>query len=141
MKHILTLLSFLFIGCAVDTGTSVSPIEHDLTFPTELSYLGMKHTSYGVYLVMKNNTKNYLSVKVNYTLTCSINGNQPETITRTIDFYFGMYEQSESTNLLGLSFIGSIQTIECNGIIHSIVPDIFEEDFHTWTGEFPISTN
>lgn len=139
MKHILTLLSFLFIGCAVDTGTSVSPIEQDLTFPTELSYLGMKHTSYGVYLVMKNNTKNYLSVKVNYTLTCSINGNSPETNTDTIELYFGMYEQRESSNLLGY-LTRNIQTIECNGIIHSIVPNIFEEDFHAWTGAFPIST-
>ncbi|MBR6892536.1 MAG: hypothetical protein IKN15_04805 [Bacteroidaceae bacterium] len=156
MKHLLILASLLFIGCAVDTGTSVStnsnetPITPDIyssssityisEFPTDLSYIGLIKHSTGAKLVMKNNTPYTMSIKVNYTISCSKNGGSPETKTGTTGFYFDMYEQKESS--IYVDYCG-IKTLECSGTILSIIPDSWGDDsnFKAWSGAYPISTN
>lgn len=160
----------VFVGCAVDTGTSVSldeqkkqttrqetpssssvlyqyvsssssMITYKSTFPTDLAYVGINKKSNGANLVMKNNTTYKMAVKVNYTISCSINGKPAQTTSKTQAFSFDMYEQKESSSSVDGIWHGGMTTIECTGTITSIVPDIFDKsNFQAWTGTYPIST-
>jgi hypothetical protein len=156
----------LLAGCANDTGvsvvyddnTTISSSSYDpyswmyyssssktpeiakSDFPTDLEYVGIFKTSTGANLVMKNNTAYTMSVKVNYTISCSVNGKPAKTSTRTLKFKFDMYEQKESSTGVD-GWHGGMDTIECSGSIHSIIPDSYDHsNFQTWTGSYPIST-
>lgn len=161
MKYIIIILTCLFIGCGVDTGSSVSAyeqepptssfskwdyrlassssVQHKAVFPTDLSYIGINKTSTGAKLVMRNNTSYTMVIKVNYTISCSVNEKATETKTSTITFYFDMYEQEE--NSLWVDYTG-IKSLDCSGMITSIIPDDWgdKSNFQAWTGSYPIST-
>jgi len=164
IKCLLAVFTLMFIGCANDTGvsadfyddTTLSSSSYDPYslmyssssktpeiakhyFPTDLEYVGIYKKSTGVNLVMKNNTAYTMSVKVNYTISCSVNGKAAKTTTNTLKFKFDMYEQKESGSMDG--WHGGMTTIDCTGTITSIIPDYFDEsNFQAWTGSYPIST-
>lgn len=168
MKHLLIITSLLFIGCAIDTGSSA--YVNDITqpksssnyntlefgyssssniqsfephyFPRDFEYVGIFKTSHGANLVMKNNTASTMSVKVNYTIACSVNGNPAETTSQTLSFSLDMFEQKESSNSVDGYWHGGMKTIECNGYITSVIPTSYDHsNFQIWTGVFPIATN
>lgn len=166
MKLVFAVIAMVIVGCANDTGVSVD-YDDDTTlssssyepyswmyssssktpeiakhyFPTDLEYVGINKTSHGANLVMKNNTAYTMSVKVNYTISCSVNGKAAETTTKTIGFYLNMYEQKESSNSVDGYWHGGMTTIDCTGAITSIIPDYSDKsNFQTWTGSYPIST-
>lgn len=165
MKCLLAVFTIVFIGCANDTGvnadyadnTTISSSSYDSFswmyssssntpdivphyFPTDLEYVGIYKTSTGANLVMKNNTAYTMSVNVNYTISCSVNGKAAETTTKTLGFYLNMYEQKESSSVDGY-WHGGMTTIECTGTITSIIPDYYDKsNFQVWTGSYPIST-
>lgn len=109
-------------------------------FPTHLKYVGITKKTNEAYLVMKNNSAYVLSVNVNYTITCSINGKEPETTTKTQYFSFKAYEQLESNRSI-IGYISGMKTIECHGYILSVSPGDYERNFQAWHGEYPISIN
>lgn len=167
MKCLLTVITMLFVGCANDTGvstdyddnTTISSSSYDPYswmyyssssktpeiakhyFPTDLEYVGIFKTSNGANLVMRNNTAYTMSVKVNYTISCSVNGKTAQTTTKTLNFSFDMYEQKESSTSVDGYWHGGMDTIECSGTISSIIPNSYDHsNFQTWTGSYPIST-
>lgn len=166
MKCLLVIFTMVFIGCANDTGVSADYDDSTTTssnsyepyswmyssssattniaqhyFPTDLEYVGIYKTSNGAKLVMKNNTAYTMSVKVNYTISCSVNGKDAETTTKTLEFYLNMYEQKESSNNVDGYWHGGMTTIDCTGAITSIIPDYYDKsNFQAWTGSYPIST-
>lgn len=157
MKWLFAVISMVLVGCANDTGVSAD--YYDVTtlssssyepyswmyssssktpeiakhyFPTDLEYVGI----YGAELVMKNNTAYQMSVKVNYTISCSVNGGSVTTSVNTIWFNLDMYEQISEP--LRSYWSG---TIDCTGTISSIIPAYSDNsNFQTWTGLYPIST-
>ena len=165
MKFLLTVITMLLAGCANDTGVSVvyddnttissssydpyswmysssskTPDIEKHYFPTDLEYVGIYEKSTGANLVMKNNTAYTMSVKVNYTISCSVNGAPTKTRTSTLSVSFNMYEKKES-GYLYRTWLRENDTIECSGTIHSIIPCRYDySNFQTWTGSYPIST-
>lgn len=166
MKWLFAVITMVLVGCANDTGVSAD-YDDDTTlssssyepyswmyssssktpeiakhyFPTDLEYVGIYKTSNGANLVMKNNTAYTMSVKVNYTISCSVNGKAAETTTKTLRFYLNMYEQKESSNSVDGYWHGGMTTIDCTGTITSIIPDYSDKsNFQAWTGSYPIST-
>jgi len=166
MKFLLTVITMLLAGCANDTGVSVvyddnttissssydpyswmyysssskTPEIANPDFPSALEYEGMFKESDGVYLVMKNNTAYEMSVTLNYTISCSVNGAPTKTRTSTLSVSFNMYEKKES-GYLYRTWLRENDTIECSGTIHSIIPCRYDySNFQTWTGSYPIST-
>lgn len=168
MKHLLTFTSLLFIACAIDTGSSaydndISPPQssshfdtlkftynsssskHSVEphyFPSDLEYVGIFKHSHGANLVMKNNTAYQMSIKVNYTIACSVNGNTAEITSETLSFSLDVFEQKESSNSVDGYWHGGMNTIECNGYITSVIPTSYDySNLQIWTGTFPIATN
>jgi hypothetical protein len=141
MKFLLTVITLLLASCANDTGVSVVYEEIAKSdFPTDLEYVGIFKESSGVYLVMKNNTAYKMSVELNYTISCSVNGAPTKTMTSTLSVSFNMYEKKESKYLYR-TWLRENDTIECSGTIHSIIPRSYDySNFQTWTGSYPIST-
>ena len=165
MKCLLAVFTMAFIGCANDTGVSAdfyddttlssssyeqyslmyssSSKTPEITkhyFPTDLEYVGIYEKSTGANLVMKNNTAYTMSVKVNYTISCSVNGKAAKTTTKTLKFSFDMYEQKEVGSVDGY-WHGGMTTIDCTGTITSIIPDYSDKsNFQAWSGSYPIST-
>ena len=163
MKCLLAVFILLFIGCANDTGISAdfyddtilssssydtyswiyssSSKTHDIEkyyFPTDLVCIGIFKKSNGANLVMQNNTAYRMSVKVNYTISCSVNGKAAETTTNTLLFDLNRYEQKESSIVNIYWFDGN--TRDCAGTITSIIPDHLDEsNFQAWTGSYHIS--
>jgi hypothetical protein len=163
MKCLLAVFILLFIGCVNDTGisadfyddTTLSSSSYDPYswmyssssktpdiakhyFPTDLEYVGIYKKSNGANLVMKNNTAYTMSVKVNYTISCSVNGKAAETTTDTLQFDLNRYEQKESNIMNNYWFDGN--TRDCTGTITSIIPDYLDEsNFQAWTGSYRIS--
>lgn len=161
MKCLFAVITMVLIGCANDTGvnadynddttlsssyepfslmyssSSKTPEIAKHYFPTDLEYVGIYKKSNGANLVMKNNTAYTMSVKVNYTISCSVDGKTAETTTKTMGFYLNMYEQKESS----IAMYGGMTTIYCTGTIISIIPDYTDKsNFQAWTGSYPIST-
>ncbi len=123
------------------SSSSITSAQHTSVFPTDLSYIGIYKTSSGANLVMKNNTAYSMSVNVNYTVSCSINGKPAQTTTKTLHFTFDMYEQKEHDNSVDGYYHGGMDTIECTGTITSIIPTPYDDsNFQAWTGSYPIST-
>lgn len=166
MKWLFAVITMVLVGCANDTGVNAN-YDDDTTlssshyepyswmyssssktpnivkhyFPTDLEYVGIYKTSHGANLVMKNNTAFTMSVKVNYSISCSVNGKTADTTTKTLRFYLDMYEQQESINSLDGYWHGGMNTIDCIGTITSIIPDDNDKsNFQAWTGSYPIST-
>lgn len=163
MKCLFAVITMVLVGCSYDTGVSAD-YDDDTTlssssyepfsryssssktpeiskhyFPTDLEYVGIYKKS-GGYLVMKNNTAYTMSVKVNFTISCTINGKTAETTTKTMGFYLNSYEQKESRNNIVYNN-GMISSIDCAGTIISIIPDSYDKsNFQAWTGSYPIST-
>lgn len=166
MKCLLAVITIVFAGCANDTvvsadydddttissssyepyswmysSSSKTPDKAKHYFPTDLEYVGIYKTSHGANLVMKNNTAYKMSVKVNYTISCSVNGKAAETTTKTLEFYLNMYELQESSKSVDGYWHTRIETIDCTGTIISIIPAYYDEsNFQAWTGSYPIST-
>ena len=159
MKCLLAVFILLFIGCANDTGVSADFYDDTILssssydpfssssktpdiekhyFPTDLACIGIFKTSNGANLVMKNNTAYRMSVKVNYTISCSVNGKAAETTTETLLFDLNKHEQKESSIMNVYWFDGN--TRDCTGTITSIIPDYLDEsNFQAWTGSYRIS--
>jgi hypothetical protein len=163
MKCLLAVFILLFIGCVNDTGisadfyddTTLSSSSYDPYswmyssssktpdiekhyFPTDLACIGIFKTSKGANLVIKNNTAYRMSVKVNYTISCSVNGKAAETTTDTLQFDLNRYEQKES-NIMNIYWFDG-NTRDCTGTITSIIPDYLDEsNFQAWTGSYRIS--
>lgn len=143
-------LLIVVIGCANDTGTG--PASYDeytpdtkdtpkATFPNELTYIGITTRDGNAYLVLKNNTNDYLSVEVNYTVSCAVNGTPGNVITETTSFWFRPYEQKENTSTIDGKYHKTTDTISCSGTILSIIPSLWYDDvFQAWTGHYSIST-
>ena len=166
MNWLLAVIIIVLFGCAHDTGVSAD-YDYDTTlsssssyepyswmyssssktpeiakhyFPTDLEYIGIYKKSTDATLVMKNNTTYSMSVKVNYTISCSVNGKAAETTTKTLGFYLNMYEQNESSNSVDGYWHGGMTTIDCTGTITSIIPDYSDKsNFQAWTGSYHIS--
>ena len=141
MKCLFAVITIVLVGCANDTGVSVSAdYDDDNTiakhyFPTDLEYVGIYKKSNVVKMVMKNNTAYKMSVKVNYTISCLLNGKADETTTETLKFYLDMYEQKESL----IFYRSGMTSIYCAGTIISIIPDDYDRsNFQAWTGSYPI---
>jgi len=166
MKYLFAVITIVLVGCANDTGVSAD-YNDDTTlssssyepfslmyssssktpeiakhyFPTDLEYVGIYKKSNGANLVMKNNTAYTMSVKVNYTISCSVDGKTAKTTTETLKFSLNMYEQKESSGSVDGYWHGGMTTIDCTGTITSIIPDYFDDsNFQAWTGSYPIST-
>lgn len=162
MKCLFAVITMVLVGCSNDTGVSAD-YNDDTTlssssyepfssmyssssktpeiakhyFPTDLEYVAIYKTSNGANLVMKNNTAYTMSVKVNYTISCSVDGKTAKTTTKTTGFYLNMYEQKESS----IVYLHYNTTIYCTGTILSIIPDYTDKsNFQAWTGSYPIST-
>lgn len=124
------------------TNTTVSETAPKHFFPTDLSYVGIYKTTTGAKLVMRNNTSYDMSVDVNYTVTCIVNGKQSDAVTKTQYFRLKQYEQKESQNSIDGIWHGGLNTIDCTGHILSIVPySTDESNFQVWTGNYQISTH
>lgn len=163
MKCLLAVFIMVLVGCTNDTGVSAD-YNDDTTlssssyapyssmyssssktleiakhyFPTDLEYVAIYKTWNGANLVMKNNTAYTMSVKVNYTISCSVDGKTAETTTETLRFYLDMHEQQENS-IIYLHYNPTI--IYCTGTIISIIPDYTDKsNFQAWTGSYPIST-
>ena len=144
MKYIVLVLAVLFIGCANYTGMNATEKYEKSYFMTDLEYVGIFKHYTGTYLAMKNNTKYYMAVNVNYSIVCKVNNKENYSATGTLRFIMGMYEQKESTSSIdGLDWYGGLDdTIECSGTILSIIPTSYDEsNFQLWTGNFAIKTN
>lgn len=164
IKCLLALFTMVFISCATDTGvsadfysdTALSSSSYDTSsliyssssktpdiekhyFPTDLVCIGIYKNSNGATLIMQNNTAYKMSVKVNYTISCSVNGKAAETTTETLLFNFNKYEQKESSNIVNVYWFDG-NTRDCAGTITSIIPDYYDEsNFQAWTGSYHIS--
>lgn len=163
VKWLLVVIIMALVGCANDTGVSadydddtiLSSSSYELYswiyssssktpeivkhyFPTDLVCIGIFKKSNGANLVMQNNTAYRMSVKVNYTISCSVNGKAAETTTKTLSFDLNMYEQKESSIVNIYWFDGN--TRDCTGTITSIIPHSYDEsNFQAWTGSYHIS--
>ena len=153
MKCLLAVFTLAFINCANDTNVSADLYDDTILssnsssktpdiekhyFPTDLACIGIFKTSKGANLAMKNNTAYRMSVKVNYTISCSVNGKAAETTTNTLQFDLNKYEQKESSIVNIYWFDGN--TRDCTGTITSIIPDYLDDsNFQAWTGSYPIS--
>lgn len=159
MKCLFAVITMVLVGCSYDTGVSAD-YDDDTTlssssyepfsryssssktpeiakhyFPTDLEYVGIYKKSNVVKMVMKNNTAYKMSVKVNYTISCLLNGKADETTTETLKFYLDMYEQKESL----IFYRSGMTSIYCAGTIISIIPDDYDRsNFQAWTGSYPI---
>ena len=153
IKCLLAVFTLVFINCANDTNvnadynddtilnsnsSSKTPDIEKHYFPTDLACIGIYKNSNGAELVMKNNTAYRMSVKVNYTISCSVNGKAAETTTETLLFDLNRYEQKESSIMNVYWFDGN--TRDCTGTITSIIPDYLDDsNFQAWTGSYRIS--
>ena len=155
IKCLLAVFTLVFINCANDTNVSAdfyddttlssnsnsnskTPDIEKHYFPTDLVCIGIYKTSKGANLGMKNNTAYRMSVKVNYTISCSVNGKAAETTTNTRQFDLNKYEQKESSIMNVYWFDGN--TRDCTGTITSIIPDYLDDsNFQAWTGSYRIS--
>jgi hypothetical protein len=164
MKCLLAVFILFFIGCANDTGVSADFYDDTILssssydpysliyssssktpdiekhyFPTDLVCIGIFKKSNGANLVMQNNTAYRMSVKVNYTISCSVNGKAAETTTNTLQFDLNKYEQKESSDIVNIYWFDG-KTRDCTGTITSIIPDSYDEsNFQAWTGSYRIS--
>ena len=108
-------------------------------FTTDLTYVGIYKTSHGANLVMRNNTSYEMMVNVNYSVSCTINGNPKDAVTKTQYFWLKAYEQQESQSSVDGIWWGGLSTIECTGNILSIIPTSTDEsNFQIWTGNYHI---
>jgi len=153
IKCLLVVFTLLFINCANDANvsadfyddTTLSSNSNSKTpdiekhyFPTDLVCIGIFKKSNGADLVMKNNTAYRMSVKVNYMISCSVNGKAAETTTNTLLFDFNKYEQ-KSSNIVNIYWFDG-NTRDCTGTITSIIPDYLDDsNFQAWTGPYHIS--
>ena len=126
----------------INTETTLPNTSYKSYFMTDLEYVGIFKHSNGAYLVMKNNTKYYMSVSVNFSISCKVNNKNEDRVTKTLTFPMKMYEQKESTSSIDGYWHGGLDTIECSGTIISIIPSSYDEsNFQPWTGNFDIKTN
>jgi len=110
-------------------------------FMTDLVYVGITKSSNYAHLVMKNNTEYNMSVAINYTIKCMVNGKSETNTTKTVYFYFNAYEQQESSNSIDGVWHGGMDSIECTGTILSIIPSSGDRsNFQAWSGNYNIST-
>lgn len=124
------------------SSSAFNNINHFSIFTVDLTYIGLNKNSHGVSLVMKNNTKYYMSVTINYAGSCTVNGKSTNTFSKSQYFAFNAYEQQESSSSIDHIYHGGLTTIDCSGTILSIVPTNYDEsNFQTWTGAFQFSTN
>ena len=152
IKCLLVVFTLVFINCANDANvsadfyddTTLSSNSYSKTpdiekhyFPTDLVCIGIYKNSNGANLAMKNNTAYRMSVKVNYKISCSVNGKAAETTTNTLKFNLNKYEQKESSIMNVYWFDGN--TRDCTGTITSIIPDYLDDsNFQAWTGSYRI---